>query len=193
MTHPVPCPESSPTPSHMHMPSVKTVIYVPSMTIFPKQSFLFYKSKSIGQTPIFTCFYQVPCVFMGSEFPGSHRRLRTPFKTFAYFHYWIHMSNQEYQVFYPMGYLSLLAIPNTHIFHFLFLLCNRETHFGRCPILPSPPSNTKHSVDLPCTHNIPSNTKHSVDLYHALTPMSCDVPCVNAMQCHCMYLMLHSQ
>ena len=37
VTHPVPCPESSPTPSHMHMLSVKTAIYVPSMTIFPKQ------------------------------------------------------------------------------------------------------------------------------------------------------------
>ena len=39
----------------------------------------------------------------------------------------------------------------------------------------SPPSNTKHSVDQPCTHDIPLNTKHNVDLYHALTPMSCDV------------------
>ena len=28
MTHPVPCPESSPTPSQMHMPSVKIVIGV---------------------------------------------------------------------------------------------------------------------------------------------------------------------
>ena len=68
VAHPVLCPESSPTSSHMHMPSVKTVIYVPSMTIFSKQKLLFYKSKSIRQTPIFTCFYQVPCVFLGSEF-----------------------------------------------------------------------------------------------------------------------------
>ena len=96
VTHPIPCPESSPTPSHMHMPSVKTVIYVPSMTIFQNKSFLFYKSKSIGQSPISTCFYQVPCVFVGSEFPGSHRRLRTPSDTFANFHRLIHMSNQEY-------------------------------------------------------------------------------------------------
>ena len=44
-----------------------------------------------------------------------------------------------------------------------------ETHSGRCPMLPSPPSNTKHSVDL----------------YHALTPMSCDVLVHNAMKsCH---------
>ena len=79
--------------------------------------------------------------------------------------------------FHSRGYLSLLAIPNTRIFYFLFLLCDRETHFLRYPILPSPPSNTKHSVDL----------------YHALTPMSCDVPYINEMQCHCMYLMLHAQ
>ena len=86
------------------------------MTIFPKQKLFFYKSKYIEQTPIFTCFDQVPCVFVDSEFPGSHRRLRTPFDTFTNFHRWIHMSNQEYLIFYPIGYLSLLAIPNTHIF-----------------------------------------------------------------------------
>ena len=57
VTHPVPCSESSPTPSHMHMPRVKTIIYVPSMTIFQNKIFLFYKSKSIRQSPISTCFY----------------------------------------------------------------------------------------------------------------------------------------
>ena len=123
---------------------------------------------------------------MGSEFPGSHHKFRTPSDTFANFHRWIHMSNQEYRVFFhPKGYLSLLSIPNTRIFHLIFLLCNRETHFGRCPILPSPPSKTKHIVDLPCTHDIPSNIKHNVNLYHALTPMSCDVPCICNAKCHC--------
>ena len=114
---------------------------------------------------------------MGSEFSGSHRRLCTPSDTFTNFYRWIHIFNQEYRVFHPRGYLSLLAIPNTRIFHFLFLLCDRETQFGCCPILTSPPSNTKHSVNLS----------------HALISMSCDVPCINAMQCHCMYLMLHTQ
>ena len=122
-----------------------------------------------------------------SEFPGSHRRLRTPSDTFANFYRRIHMSNQEYRVFHPMGYSSLLAIPNTHIFHFNFLLCNREIHFGCYPILPSPPSNTKHSVDLPCTHDIPSNTKHSIDLptmhSHPFNAMS---PCIFNARCHCM-------
>ena len=118
---------------------------------------------------------------MGSEFPGSHRRLHTPSDTFANFHRLIHMSNQEYRVSHPMGYLSLLAIPNTRIFHFNFLLYNRETHFGHCPILSSPPSNTKHSVDLLCTHDISSNTKHSVDLptmhshpFNAMFPCICN-------------------
>ena len=86
--------------------------------------------------------------------------------TLSNFHHWIYMSNQEYRVFHSSGYLTLVGIPNTRI----FLLCDCETYFGRCPILPSPPSNTKHSVNL----------------YHALIPMSCDVSCINAMQCHCM-------
>ena len=145
---------------------MKTAIYVPLMTIFPKQKLFVLLSKSIGQSLISTCFYQVSCVFMGSKFLGSHCRLRMLSNTFANFHHWIHMSNQEYGVFHLRRYLPLLAIPNTRIFHFLFLLCNRETHFRCCPILPSPPSNTNHNVNL----------------YHALTPMSCDVPCINAMQ-----------
>ena len=55
MTHPVPCPESSPTPSHMHMPNVKIVIYVPSMTIFFKtKAFCF-----INQNPLDNLQYQL--------------------------------------------------------------------------------------------------------------------------------------
>ena len=95
--------------------------------------------------------------FLGSEFSGSHRRLHTPSDTILNFHRWIHMSNQEYGVFHPRGYLSLLSIPNTCIFHFLFLLCNRETHFGRYLILLSPPSNTKNNVDLPTMLSHPFN------------------------------------
>ena len=144
------------------------------------KAFCFINQKSIGQTPIFTCFYQVPCVFVGSEFPGSHRKLSTFSDTFVNFHRWIHMSNQEYWVFHQRGYLSLLAIPNTRIFHFFFLLCDNETHFGCCPILPSPLSNTKHSVDLPCTLDIPSNTKHSIDTVSISTMLS--HPC-HAMFC----------
>ena len=74
-----------------------------------------------------------------------------------------------------------------HTYIYFHFFQNRATHFGRCPMLPSPPSNTKHIVDQPCTYDILSNTKHSVNLYHALTPMSCDVLVHNAMQsCHCL-------
>ena len=108
---------------------------------------------------------------MSSKFSGSHRRLRTPSDTFANFHRWIHMSNQEYRVFHLRGYLSLFTIPNTRIFHFLFLLCNRKTHVGRCPILPSPPSNTKRNVDLPTMHSYP---------FYAMSLCKCNA------RCHCM-------
>ena len=128
------------------------------------KAFCFINQNPLGNLRYQLVFTKFRVFFVGSEFPGSHHRLRTPSDTFTNFHRWIHMSNREYRVFHPRGYLSLLAIPNTGIFHFLFLLCNHETHFGCCPILPSPLSNTKHSVDQPCTHYIPTNTKHSVDL-----------------------------
>ena len=81
-------------------------------------------------------------------------------------------------------YANLLCL--THIF---FIFLNRETHFGRCPMLLSPSSNNKHNVDQPCTHDIPSSTKHNVNLYYALTPMSCDVLVHNALQsCHCSFI-----
>ena len=74
---------------------------------------------------------------------------------------------------------------HTYIYFHFFQNC--ATHFGCCPMLLSPPSNTKHSIDQPCTYDILSNTKHSADHYHALTPMSCDVLVHNAMQsCHCL-------
>ena len=92
----------------MYIPSVKTVIYVPSTTIFQNKIFLFYKSKSIGQSPISTCFYQVPCVFVGSEFSGSN------------FYRGIHMSNQEYRVFHPRWYLSLLTQHTYFSFPFFY-------------------------------------------------------------------------
>ena len=202
MTHPIPCPESSPTPSHMYMPSVKTKPSLCSINghfFFQNKSFLFYKSKSIGRFPISTCISQVSCVyaFVGHGFSGLHRRTPHAFPPFLRgFHHRLSCLTSIPGLS-PLrekgggggggggGYLFQFAMPNTYIFHFQ----NRATHFGHCPMLPSPASNTKHNVDQPCTHNIPSNTKHSVDLYHALTPMSCDVLVHNAMQsCHCSFI-----
>ena len=73
------------------------------------------------------------------------------------------------------GWRSTPSCYAQHTYIYFHFFQNRATHFGRCPMLPSPPSNTKHSVDQPCTYDIPLNTKHIVDLYHALTSMSCDV------------------
>ena len=119
----------------------------------------------------------------------SHRRLLKP-RHFYGFSLLRTMSNHNWRAFHPRGYLSLLAIPNTRIFLFLFLLCNLETHFGCYPILPSPPSNTKHRVDIPCTHDIPSNTKHNIDLptmhSHPFNVMS---SCICNARCH--YVLSH--
>ena len=90
------------------------------MTILQNKSFLFYKSKSIGQTSILICFYQLPCVFVGNEFLGSHRRLHTPFDTFTNFHCWKHMSNQEYRVFHPRGGIYPFLLYPTHVFFISF-------------------------------------------------------------------------
>ena len=78
------------------------------------------------------------------------------------------MSNLNTRSFTLGGIYPNLVCP-THVF-FIF---KTVTHFGRCPMLPIPPSNTKYSVDL----------------YHALTLMSCDVLVHNALQsCHCSFI-----
>ena len=126
------------------------------------------------------------CAFVGHGFLGLHCRMPHAFPTFSRTYISGHacLTANKIWVFHPGGG-STPTCSAQHTFHFHFQ--NHVTHSGRCPMLPSPPSNTKHSVDQPCTYDIPSNTKHSVDLYHALTPMSCDVLVHNAMQsCHCL-------
>ena len=80
------------------------------------------------------------CVYFGSEFAGSHRRLRTPSDTFVNFYRWIHMSDQEIK----FGYFTLggdmphLAAPNTHDLSLLMFYPTVSLDFGRCPISSSP-------------------------------------------------------
>ena len=133
---------------------------------FQNKRFLFHKLKSIGRFPISTFISQVPCVY---AFVGHRFQVYTVGRAFQTFFYGLSlpviMSNLNTGSFTLRGGggdLPQLAIPNTHIFHFQ----NLETQFGLCPTLLNPPSNTKHRVDL----------------YHALTPMSCDVLVHNAMQ-----------
>ena len=97
--------------------------------------------------------------FVGSEFSGSHR---TPSYTFTSFHRWKRI-NHIYQVFHPRGIYHCLLLPDTY-YH--FQLCNHVT-----------------LLDVVQRYRVhQSITKHSVDSYHALTPMSCDVPMHNAMR-----------
>ena len=174
------------------------------MNIFQNKSFLIYKLNPLNGSQYQLAFLKLS-VFMhlwATDFWVYTIGHRMPFQHFYSLSPLVIMSNHECQVFHPWGGdLLKLAMPNTHIFHFQ----TYATHFGRCPLLPSLPSNTKnsvdqpcphdiplntkHSVDKPCTHDIPSNTKHSVEFYLVLTPMSCDVLVHNEMQsCHFLFI-----
>ena len=41
---------------------------------------------------------------------------------------------------------------------------------------------SRQCLRIICILGVPSNPKHKVDHFHALTPMSCDALCINAMQ-----------
>ena len=120
MTHLVPCLDSSPTPSHMHMPSVKTVIYVPSMTIFPKQKLFCFINQNPLDKPQMFIYLVKSRVFMhlwATDFLVFTTGHRTPSQHFYGLSQSMIMSNCNYRVFYPMRYRSLLDMPNTRIFH----------------------------------------------------------------------------
>ena len=58
------------------------------------QSLVFHlMTYPIGQPSNIYLISSNPYVFVGREFPGSHRRLRIPSDNFVDFHQWIHMSN----------------------------------------------------------------------------------------------------
>ena len=71
------CPEPSLTPSHMHMPCMKTFI-------FKNKRFLFYISTPwiVIEKPL---YFKAMCLLWVTNFLGSHHRRRTPSNTFAYF------------------------------------------------------------------------------------------------------------
>ena len=128
---------------------------------------------------------------MGSEFLGSYRKLRTPSDTFANFHRRIHMSNQEYRVFHPMEYLSLLAIPNTRIFHFLFFYATVRLILDVVPFYlahhQTPNTVSMYHV-LMTYHRTPKTVSISTMHSHPRHAMSCAYAMQNSTTC---YLMLH--
>ena len=124
MTHPIPCPKSSPTPSHMHMPSVKnrTVIMFHQWPFFKTKAFCF-----INKNPLDGSRYQLTFpkfrLFMHlwvTYFQVYTVERRMPFQHFYGLSPLVIKSNRECRVFLfgGGGNLPQLPIPNTHISHF---------------------------------------------------------------------------
>ena len=159
MTHSVPYPESSPSPSHMHMPSVKTVIYVPSMTIFSKtKAFCFINQNPLDKLRYSLVFTKSHVFLWVVNFWGltaRFTRLPTLSRTF------------------PRGYLSLLAIPNTHILHFFFYATMRLI------------------LDVIPFYQAHHQTPNTMSIYHVLTtyhrtPNTMSISTMNSHPCHAM-------
>ena len=113
------------------------------------------------------------CLFVGSEFSGSHRRLGKPSYTFTGFQRWTHMYNQKLQGFHLRGCLSLLA--NTrHIFSFSCVQpCNPV---GCCPTVPSPPNQTPNTMLIITMHSHP---------FHVISHCICNAMChYMGIPCH---------
>ena len=105
-----------------------------------------------------TIYFTKPCVFMGSRFSRSHCKLFTSSYTFTGFHRWKRINHICLS---PEG-VSISA-------------CYHPTHI----------SISMYATVKLCwtSSNGTKSTKHNVDSYHALIPMSCDVPVHNAMRC----------
>ena len=110
---------------------------------------------------------------------GSHRRLRTPSDTFANFHRWIHMSDQEYNLgISPLGgggICPILLHPNTRDLLLLLIYTIVSLNFRRCPIS----ELTTHSPRM------------VNDQYHALTPDSTQCDHTYEMQ-SCHFMLCHA-
>ena len=102
-------------------------------------------------------YTKLMCLFEGSKFLVSHRKLRTP-------RHFYELSPLEICLTTLTGLLPKGVLLDTN-FH--FYVCNHVT-----------------LLDVVQRYQVhQSITKHSVDSYHALTPMSCNVPVHNAMRC----------
>ena len=101
--------------------------------------------------------------FVGNKFLSSHRRLRMPSYTFTGFTV-RNVSTTYTGSFTRGGIFPYLLLPETYFHSYV---CNH--------------ANFLDVVQWYRVHQ--SIIKHSVDSYHALTPMSCDVPVHNAMRC----------
>ena len=104
MTHPIPCPKSLPTPSHMYMVSVKTK---PSLCYindhFSIQTIFFINQNSLDDSQYQFAFpkFRVFMHLWAINFRVYNARRRTPFQHFYGLSPSVIMSNCECRVFHP--------------------------------------------------------------------------------------------
>ena len=98
----------------MHCQSMtKSIIYGLHPMIILQKKFICFQTKSfLDVTPQLSFIYKTHVSFVGSKFPGSHRRLRTHSNTFWTFTVGV---SELVRVFHPRKNLALLAI-TPHVF-----------------------------------------------------------------------------
>ena len=123
VAHPVPCPESSSTPSHMHMSSVKIIIGVSpnELTHWTTLQYLFNFIKS-------RVFLWV------KNFRGliaSFARLLTLSQTFIV--RYICLTKNKIWVFHPEGRFAPSCFMQTHVIYYYYCFTPVSLNFRRCP------------------------------------------------------------
>ena len=140
-------PESSLIPSHLHMPSVKNRQGRPTLDPFSKTKYFCFVILDTLDTPNAYLFpYPVLCVIhlWATDFRVLTVGRHTPIQHFLRAFIDDFISKPYTRFFIRGGVYPYLLHPFTHV---LFMPFNGEPQFGRCPILLSSPSNTKHSVN----------------------------------------------
>ena len=175
VTHPVPCPKSSPTPSHMHMSSVKTVIYVPSMTIFQNNFFFCF----INQNPldnlryqlVFTKFLVFLCVANFRGLTAGFACLPTLLQTFIVGYICL---TKNIEFFTRGGIYPFLLCP-THVFFIFFFFY----------------ATVRIILDVVPFYQAHHRTLNTVSIYHVLmtyhqTPNTVSISTIHSQPCHAM-------
>ena len=174
VTHPVPFPESSPTLSHMHMPSVKTVIYVPSMTIFQNNFFCFINQNPLDNLRyqlVFTKFRVFLCVANFWGLTAGFARLPTLLQTFIAGYICLTKNTG----FFTRGGIYPFLLYPTHVFFIFFFFY--ET--------------VRIILDVVPFYQAHHRTPNTVSIYHVLTtyhqtPNTVSISTIHSHPCHAM-------
>ena len=136
--------------------------------------------KLLDNPPIFIQFYQIPCLYLGCGFSGSHRRLRKSSNT-CFITGYIYLIKNKIWVFHlggggGGGICPILLHPNTRDLVLLLSYTTASLDFERCPISVL----TTHSPRMVNNqHHAHAHTPDSTLCDHAYEMQSC-----NFMLCH---------